>query len=170
MLAVLTQTQRQIFDQVKEFILQHRDLTSAETRRTRLAMPNIFPARDRLFISNLAEELHLHLTWDEYDEDDQNLITWRFPGELDEPLPDNGEALEPEVEGEGEEDVWEDEDDEESRAAVDRVLAKYEKAKVMEEDKDGDFDARYEMSIHEKMDEWKRNYYKVGRRLTYETT
>lgn len=123
-------------------------------------MPNIFPARDRLFISNLAEELHLHLTWDEYDEDDQNLITWRFPGELDEPLPDSGDALEPEMEAE--EDVWEDEDDEESRAAVDRVLAKYQKAKVMEEDKDGDFDARYEMSIQDKMDEWKRNYYKVG--------
>ena len=47
-------------------------------------MANIFPARDRLFISNLAEELHLHLAWDEYDEDDQNLVTWRFPGELDE--------------------------------------------------------------------------------------
>ena len=56
---------------------------------------------------------------------------------------------------------WEDEDDEEARAAVDRVLNKYEKAKVMEEDKDGDFDARYEMSIKEKMDEWKRGYYKV---------
>ena len=57
---------------------------------------------------------------------------------------------------------WEDEEeDEESRAAVDRVLNKYEKAPVMDEDKDGDFDARYEWSIKEKMDEWKRGYYKV---------
>ena len=56
-----------------------------------------------------------------------------------------------------------DVDDEESRAAVDRVLAKYEKAKVAEEDKAGDFDARYELSMKEKMDEWKRNYYKARR-------
>ena len=41
------------------------------------------------------------------------------------------------------------------------MLAKYEKAKVAEDDKEGDFDARYEQSIKEKMDEWKRGYYKV---------
>ena len=64
------------------------------------------------------------------------------------------------VEGDGSE--WEDEDDEESKAAVDRVLNKYAKAKVMEDDKDGDFDARYEMSIKDKMDEWKRGYYRVS--------
>ena len=58
-------------------------------------------------------------------------------------------------------DAWEDEDDEESRAAVDRVLAKYEKAKVADNDQPGDFDARYEQSMIDKMDEWKRNYYKV---------
>ena len=56
----------------------------------------------------------------------------------------------------------EDEDDEESRAAVDRVLQKYERAKVQEDDKEGDFDARYELSIQEKMAEWKRGYYKVS--------
>ena len=61
-------------------------------------------------------------------------------------------------------DLWpeadddeEDEDDEESRLAVDRVLKKYTAAKVMEDDKD-DFDARYEMSIKDKMAEWKRTY------------
>jgi len=128
-------------------------------------MPNIFPARERQFINKLAEDLHLSLTWDEYDEYDQNLVTWRFPGELEEPLPqgpqDSADAADAETSGE--DDEWEDEDDEESRAAVDRVLAKYEKAKVAEEDKEGDFDARYELSVKEKMDEWKRNYYKVDR-------
>ena len=58
-------------------------------------------------------------------------------------------------------EAWEDEDDEESRAAVDRVLNKYEKAKVMEDDNEGDFDRRYEASIKEKMDEWKRGYSKA---------
>ena len=126
-------------------------------------MVNDFPARDRQFITQLAQDLHLSIAWDEYDEEDRNLVTWRFPGELEEPLPDdqNGKT----EQTEGEDDEWEDEDDEEARAAVDRVLNKYAKAKVMDDDKDGDFDARYEMSLKEKMDEWKRGYYKV--RLWY---
>jgi 5'-3' exoribonuclease 1 len=53
-----------------------------------------------------------------------------------------------------------DEDDDEESKAVDRVLKKYEKAQVMDDD-EGRFDARYERSMKEKMDEWKRDYYKV---------
>ena len=123
-------------------------------------MPNTFPARERKFIVTLAEDLHLSLTWDEYDDDDQNLVVWRFPGELEEPLPENGNGHSNGAEDD-DDDEWEDEDDEESRVAVDRVLAKYDKAKVMEDDQDGDFDRRYEASIKEKMDEWKRGYYRV---------
>lgn len=122
-------------------------------------MRNQFPARDRKFIQDLSDDLHLSVTWDEYDEEDENLVTWRFPGELDEPVPEDGENGE--VGDADDEEEWEDEEDEESRAAVDRVLAKYEKAKVMQDDKEDDFDARYEMSIKQKMDEWKRGYYKV---------
>lgn len=126
-------------------------------------MPNTFPAKDRTFINKLADDLHLSVTWDEYDENDQNLVTWRFPGELEEPVPEDGNSP-PKSDDDGDDDdAWEDEDDEESRAAVDRVLQKYEKAKVQEDDKEGDFDARYEMGIREKMDEWKRGYYKVRR-------
>ena len=133
-------------------------------------MPNNFPARDRTFISKLADDLHLYVTWDEYDEEDetQNIVTWRFPGELEEPLPESngsgsssGNGSGTPAEEDGDDEAWEDEDDEESKAAVDRVLAKYEKAKVSEVDQEGDFDARYELSIKEKMDEWKRGYYKV---------
>lgn len=119
-------------------------------------MPNTFPARERTFIGKLAEDLHLSITWDEYDAEDQNLVSWRFPGALEEPLPE-GTA----TEGTEEDDEWEDDDDEESKEAVDRVLAKYEKAKVMQDDADGDFDARYEASIKQKMDEWKSGYYQV---------
>ncbi|OBZ66144.1 5'-3' exoribonuclease 1 [Grifola frondosa] len=138
---VLTKSQREIFDQVKAFVLARRNLTAIEhAGRSPLTMPNSFPARDRQFIAKLAEDLHLSLAWDEYDEQDQNLVTWRFP----------------------------DEDDEESRAAVDRVLNKYEKAKVMEDDKEGDFDRRYEMSLKDKMDEWKRTYYKGKLEISYD--
>ena len=80
-----------------------------------------------------------------------------MPGGLEELFLENGN-------GKTEEDndeEWEDEDDEESRAAVGRALNKYRKAKMMEDDKEGDFDARYELSIKEQMDEWKRSYCKV---------
>ncbi|KAL6301387.1 exonuclease II [Sparassis latifolia] len=168
---VLTRPQREIFDKVKGFVLEHRSPASpAHARKSRLVMPNIFAARERQFISTLAQDLHLSLTWDEYDEEDQNLVTLRFPGELEEPLPEgkNGSSGEGTPETEDDNDEWEDEDDEESRAAVDRVLNKYEKAKVMKDDKEGDFDARYEMSIKDKMDEWKRGYYKSKLEISYD--
>lgn len=131
-------------------------------------MVNNFPAREREFIKRLAEDLHLHLTWDEYDEQDQNLVVWCFPGaDLEPPLTeaqiaDDGEENDDDEDDDDDDDGWEDEDDEESTAAVDRVLKKYEKAEVAEDDKEGDFDVRYELSVKEKMDEWKRGYYTVG--------
>ena len=163
MYAALTTSQRQIFEQVKAFVLEHRQSGSlAHIRKSRLTMPNTFPAKDREFINTLADDLHLSVTWDEYDDQDQNLVTWRFPGELEEMVPSNGVATPAEDAAEDDgDDAWEDEDDEESKAAVDRVLAKFDKLKVQADDKEGDFDARYEQSVKEKMDEWKRNYYKV---------
>ncbi|KAI0707261.1 exonuclease II [Earliella scabrosa] len=164
---VLTASQRKIFDEVKAFVLERRQLSpSQHAGQPPLTMVNDFPARDRQFITRLAEDLHLSVAWDEYDSEDRNLVTWRFPGELEEPLPEDQNGKTEQTSGDDEE--WEDEDDEEARAAVDRVLNKYEKAKVMEEDKDGDFDARYEMSIKEKMDEWKRGYYKGKLEISYD--
>jgi 5'-3' exoribonuclease 1 len=169
-LSVLTQPQRDIFDKVKAFVLDNRTKSSAEYRCALLSMPNTFAARERKFISTLAEDLHLSVTWDDYDGNDQNIVTWRFPGALEQQLPEPEEVdrTNCDVEGEGE---WEDVDDddeeeeeeeeEESKAAVDRVLKKYSKAQVMDDDEGGGFDARYERSLREKMDEWKRSYYKV---------
>jgi 5'-3' exoribonuclease 1 len=144
-----------VFDRVKAFVVENRNAPSpSHYRAARLALPNQFPARDRAFITKLSQDLHLSVQWDEYDEQDVNLVTWRFPRALD-----DGEVDEVEEEG-GENSEWEDADeDEESRAAVDRVLKKYEKAPVADPDAEGDFDARYERSIKEKMDEWKRGYY-----------
>ena len=119
-----------------------------------LSLPNLFPARDRTFITKLSEDLHLNVGWDEYDEQDQNLVTWRFPRALD-----DGEVVDNEGSGESE---WEDADDDaESRAAVDRVLKKYDKAPVSDPDAEASFDERHANSIREKMDEWKRGYYQV---------
>lgn len=160
LVTVLTTAQREIFDKIKAFVMENRNAPSASHyRAARLTMVNSFPARERVFITKLTEDLHLSVTWDEFDEEDRNLVTWRFPRAL---------ADEPETseQKDGEQDSeWEDEEegeDEESKAAVDRVLKKYEKAPVEDVDADGTFDERYGRSVKEKMDEWKRGYYKVA--------
>jgi hypothetical protein len=81
---------------------------------------------------------------DEYDEDDQSVMTWQFPGVLEQPLPEPGEIqkINGNVEREGE---WEDVDDDDD-----------------DEDDEGEgFDARYDQSMKEKMDEWNNGYYKL---------
>ncbi|KAH0832839.1 exonuclease II [Lanmaoa asiatica] len=156
---VLTRAQREIFDKVKTFVTDNRG--KRPNLNTSLTMPNTFPSRDRNFISTLSTELHLSVTWDDYDEEDQNLVTWRLPGLIEEPMPELGS----EPNGGEDDEQWEDvsdDEDEESRSAVDRVLNKYGKAPIRDDDEGGGFDARYEKSVIDKMDEWKREYYKVG--------
>jgi 5'-3' exoribonuclease 1 len=152
---VLTLSQREIFDKVQRFVLQRRG-AGASDKAARLELLNDFPARDREFINSLAADLHLELAWDEYDQNDENIVTFCVPGTHEEPHAD------PEDEGEGNDDEWvSDKEDEEARNAVDRVLDKYRKAKVLERASE-DFDERYEQAVKEKMDEWKRTYYMVS--------
>ncbi|KAF7331483.1 5'-3' exoribonuclease 1 [Mycena kentingensis (nom. inval.)] len=150
---VLTRSQREIFDKVKAFVGD----SHGKRRSAVLAMHNDFPARDRVFITKLAEDMHLGLRWDEFDEEDRSLVTWRFPG-AEEGAPTNGHY----------ENGAESEEDQEAIAAVERVLAKYEKAPVADDDEDGGFDARHARSLKEKMDEWKRGYYKGKLEIDYD--
>jgi 5'-3' exoribonuclease 1 len=139
--------------------MENRAMSS---RGEKFTLPNVFPARDRKFIVKLSDDLHLNVAWDEYDDQDQNLVTWRFPGALanDDDEPGDDQAVEDEG---GDENEWEDtEDDEEAMAAVDRVLEKYEKATVMDPDAEGSFDERHDRRVKKKMDDWKRDYYRVS--------
>lgn len=144
----MTPSQRMIFHQVKAFVLENRSMPSSELRNIDLSMPNVFSARERALLVNLAQDLHLTLSWDEYDDDDQNLVVLRFPGALESPLDD-------------EDSESDSQDEEEAAAAVDRVLGKYDKAKILMEDADDNFDSREENKLKQKMDEWKRTYYRV---------
>lgn len=141
-------SQRMIFNQVKTFVLEYRSTPSSELRNVELSMPNVLSAGERAFLTNLAQDLHLTLSWDEYDDEDQNLIVLRFPGVLESPLDD--EDSESDSQGETE-----------ATAAVDRVLRKYDKAKMLMENDETDFDSREELRLKQKMDEWKRTYYLV---------
>jgi 5'-3' exoribonuclease 1 len=149
----LTPPQRLIFEKVQQFVLGQRDAGASKT--SRLELLNSFPARDREFINRLATDLHLELAWDDYNDDDENIVTFSLPRSQEEPESDAADGEE------GNEDDWvSEEEDEEARNAVDRVLDKYGKAKVVEH-ADKDFDERYEQALKEKMDEWKRTYYTV---------
>ncbi|TRM64823.1 exonuclease II [Schizophyllum amplum] len=178
---VLTRPQRDIFDEVQKFVLEGRENGNYKTAK--LLMKNDFAARERKFVGELAEELHLCLTWDEYDMMDEeveggvNVVVWRFPGALEEPVPEptkevgetevatNGDSTAPAEAAAAEEDESEDE---ESRAAVDRILKKYAKAPVHDDDEGGGFDARHDRAMEEKMDEWKRNYYRGKLEIDYD--
>jgi len=137
-----------IFNQVKSFVLENRPLSSPELRNAELSMPNVFSAGERAFLTNLAQDLHLTLSWDEYDDEDQNLVVVCFPGALDSPLDD-------------EDSESDSQDEAEATAAVDRVLQKYDKARMLMEDVEDNFDSREELRLKQKMDEWKRAYYQV---------
>lgn len=153
---MLSKSQREIFEQVKAFVTN-----KTSSRPAKLSLPNLFPARDRAFVTKLSTDLHLNVAWDEYDDLDQNLVTWRIPGALPEDEDGGGQVVES---GEGEdESAWEDaEDDEEAMAAIDRVLRKYEKATVVDPDLEGSFDERHDRMVKERMNQWKRDYYRVS--------
>ncbi|KAJ7067517.1 exonuclease II, partial [Mycena amicta] len=166
---VLTRSQREIFDKVKAFVGGNKGKRNSAV----LAMRNEFPARDRVFLLKLAEDLHLGLRWDEFDEEDRSLVTWRFPGLAGAGADDDDEeGGKPNGGDEEWEDVDDDDDEEEedpeAQAAVERVLKKYEKAPVADDEAEGGFDARHARSVNEKMDEWKRGYYKGKLEISYD--
>ncbi|KAG9014015.1 hypothetical protein FRB94_000212 [Tulasnella sp. JGI-2019a] len=140
----LTPQEKTILDQVKQFVVARReDAPTNGTHPTRLALVNDFPARERKFLTQLAGELHLFLAWDEYDEQNRNLATVYLP--------------EPEADAADDDDgSWEGE--EEADAAVDRVLKKYGKLKVL--DGSESFEDNEEARMKERMDEWKGTYYR----------
>jgi 5'-3' exoribonuclease 1 len=40
------------------------------------SMPNNFSAREHVFIGTLTDDPHLTVTWNEFDNNDQNIVTW----------------------------------------------------------------------------------------------
>ncbi|BGP46515.1 exonuclease II Exo2 [Rhodotorula kratochvilovae] len=81
---VITDTQKQIVDQISTFVLSHlATLTSPESRAAQLQFPNtLVTARDRRFLSDLAGALRLAVTYDEYSPAGENLVTVRFDDAL----------------------------------------------------------------------------------------
>lgn len=148
LMIVITKDQKKIFEDVKGFLLKHQ---SKPSHTDRLTLVNKLSARDRRFLQELADSLHLRATWDEVDDYGQNIVALTFDMEG---VSEDGASIQ-EEDGDWESEAGEGE------VALNRVFGKYEKAKVVENTTE-DFEETYEATMKQKMDEWKTNYYKVS--------
>lgn len=111
-------------------------------------MPNTFSAGERALLINLAQDFHLTLSWDEYNEEDQNLVVLRPPGAFGSHSGDqNGES--------------DSQDETATAVAVDLALKKYDEAKILANTVEDNFGSREELRLQCKVDDWKRAYYLV---------
>ena len=142
---VLTKSQNELFTLVQDFI-------ASPSSSQPLTIPNTLPARNRAFLTTLCSDLGLELSWDSYDDDDNNVII------VSRPYSSFGRQ-------DAEED-WEDEsseEDEEGAEALQRVLRKYASARIDEEQ---DIDERLDETVRRKMGTWKEGYYQVSPSLS----
>ncbi|KAI7852090.1 XRN 5'-3' exonuclease N-terminus-domain-containing protein [Circinella umbellata] len=136
----ITETQKGLFAKIKEFIMEHSPANPGQ-----LHFPASLNARDRRFIETVANDFNLHHSTEYSNEDNSKHVYIEFY--------ENEE---------GEEDTSEEDEefDEEAIAARDRVLQKYENAKVIKDEMTEEELSRIEQ---EKYDgdhkEWKRQYY-----------
>jgi 5'-3' exoribonuclease 1 len=130
----LTASQKDLLKKIKKYVLNRSD-KAAEP----LDLPPTLPARDRTFVEHLADDLRL--SWSSLDNE-------------------NGDRFMrlslPQTQG----DSDDDEEDEEASVAVQRIIRKYEKAKVQEMTAE-----EAEKAAQEKYDAkflaWKDNYYRT---------
>lgn len=162
----MTKKQQQMFNSIRQAVLAHRD-GNGDPDKPALTFVNDLGAGDKKFITQLASELNITLAWDEFDDHDQNVISFYLPS----PPASSSSRRQAQVveEGEGDDEgEWEDAsssgDEEalqESNIAVDRVLNRYLNGTTLD-DTDEEFDKREAERLKEKMDEWKKSYYKVS--------
>ncbi len=133
----MTSPQKDIYKQVKKYV-NSRSGDSSDPK-TSLDLPTSLNARDRKFVQEMAEDLHLQWKTIETSDGDRHLQL-DFPGKFDG--------------GEDNEDV----EDEEASIALLRVLKRYDSAKVVDvtaEEVQEQKDKQYE----EKFQGWKNKYY-----------
>ncbi|KAF7596557.1 hypothetical protein BBP40_000957 [Aspergillus hancockii] len=129
----ITPAQKNLLKEVKKYVL-NRPEKAAEPKP--LDFKPTLPARDRKFVEQLADDLRLPWTTVP-DEHGERFIRVQFPANQDEDS---------------------EEEDEEASMAVQRIIRKYENAKVQElsaEDAQKAAEKKYE----EKFQEWKNKYY-----------
>lgn len=137
---ILTSAQKEILKKIKTFVL-NRPGKGSEAKP--LDFPPTLPARDRKFVEQLSDELRLLWSTTENEEGDR-FMRLQLPQSKNVDDDDNDD---------------DDEDDEEATLAVQRIIRKYEKAKVQDmtsEEAQQAAEKKYEA----KFQQWKDNYYR----------
>ena len=138
---ILSSEQKKLFRVVKEYVMQWR-CRPASSRP--LSLPSTLRASDRKFVEEMAEALNLRWSTILNDVGDRHMqISFRNANNSDE---------------EDDNDSNDSETDVESVFALNRVLKKYENAKVMDVSAD-DAKAAMEIKYEQKFIEWKNKYY-----------
>ncbi|GAA6013539.1 hypothetical protein JCM8202_000722 [Rhodotorula sphaerocarpa] len=197
----ISEAQKEIVDRVIDFVRANLPNLPSSSSAQLQFLNNLSSNRDRRFLSDLADALKLQVTYDEFNDDDENVITVRFDetliqlareeeeddadvkGPLDgasDESSEDGEASEAEelgivhlslkdqgpsaastpktngsstpAAGAGDQPEW--------KKAVDRVLARYEKAEIIREMTQAETEAEAEQQLVAKMDQWKKDYYR----------
>lgn len=131
----ISPAQKDIFKKVKKYVT-NRPAEDAGPQTSFDLIPTL-PARDRKFVQQLAEDLHLQWKTVENDQGDRHL-------RLDFPAPPDGDE--------------EEEEDDEAHMALMRVIRRYDNAKVEEmtaEQAQADMQKKYD----QKFQQWKNKYY-----------
>lgn len=143
---MVTKDQRKILLKVKAFI---NDNLAALSPNARLVLPASLPSRDRKFLAGLCDELKLAVAYDQFDQDGKAIIVLSFEESMIQL------ALVEEEDDDGD-------DDAEWKAAIGRIVKKYEKAELAEHVEDS-----YEKQLENKMSVWKKDYYKEKLEFDY---
>ncbi|EEH23189.1 hypothetical protein PABG_05400 [Paracoccidioides brasiliensis Pb03] len=138
----ISPAQKQIFNRIKKYVSHHP--VNDQGKPVPLDLSSNLPARDRKFVEQLADDLHLQWTTVSNEHGDRFLRV-QLPSKED---PANGNS--------GEDD---DENEEEGQIALLRVMRRYENAKVKETTAEEAQQAA-EKKYERKFQEWKNNYYK----------
>ena len=134
----MSSAQRDLFKQVKKYV--NGRINDPSSPKTSFDLPPNLNARDRKFVQELAEDLHLRWRSVAHDEGGKHLQL-DFPNKL-----------------QGDDDD-EDLEDEEASIALLRVIKRYDNAKIVDvtaEEVQEQADRKYE----EKFQDWKDRYYK----------
>ncbi|KAJ5689254.1 hypothetical protein N7462_003646, partial [Penicillium macrosclerotiorum] len=135
----MTSAQKDILKMVKKFVLNRPGKAS---ERRPLDFPPTLPARDRAFVEQLADELRLPWSTTENESGDRFM-----------------QLQLPQSQSDNDNDDDDEDEDEEASMAIQRIIRKYEKAKIQEmspEEAQQAAEAKYEA----KFQEWKDNYYR----------
>lgn len=179
---VLNPEQKRLFEVVRKFVIDNLEHLNPDAELE--IDGGTLTARDRRFLTELADELNLEIAHDAYNDDGENIVVVSFSEEMVEMArAEREDDDDVEVEGGGGDDAAEDyvpngkfaalsvagkngagaaaASASEWQHAIERVFRKYDKAEVAQDFSDADWEGEYSKQLELKMNDWKRNYYKV---------